>query len=91
MPSKYETFGLVYPEAMSRGLPIVYTKNQGFDKYFDDGEVGFPINYSSIEDGAEAIIKILKNYNYMSNKCIENSRLFSWRKIADKYIIIYLE
>ena len=39
MPSKYETFGLVYPEAMSRGIPIVYTKNQGFDKYFEDGEI----------------------------------------------------
>lgn len=91
MPSKYETFGLVYPEAMSRGIPIVYTKNQGFDKYFEDGEVGYPINYSSVEEGTKAILKILENYEDISNKCIENSRLFSWSKIAEKYRIIYLE
>lgn len=40
MPSHKETFGLVYAEAMSQGLPIIYTKNQGFDGQFPDGYVG---------------------------------------------------
>lgn len=91
MPSKYETFGLVYPEAMTRGVPIVYTKNQGFDKYFNDGEVGYPINYNSVEEGVKAILKILGNYNNISNKCIENSKLFSWKNISKDYKKIYLE
>ena len=29
MPSKHETFGLVYAEAMTQGLPVIYTKNEG--------------------------------------------------------------
>lgn len=91
MPSKFETFGLVYPEAMSRGLPIIYTKNQGFDKYFRDGEVGYPINYNSVEDGVKAILSILDNYDNISNQCIENSKLFSWNKIAKEYRKIYLD
>ena len=38
LPSHAETFGLVYVEAMSQGLPIIY-EGQGFDKQFQDGEV----------------------------------------------------
>ncbi len=29
LPSLLETFGLVYPEAMSQGLPVIYTRGQG--------------------------------------------------------------
>ena len=39
LPSTTETFGLVYAEAMSQGLPILYTKNEGFDGIFKEGEV----------------------------------------------------
>ncbi|NMA83795.1 MAG: glycosyltransferase family 4 protein, partial [Epulopiscium sp.] len=37
MPSITETFGLVYPEAMSQGLPLIYTRGQGFDGQLEDG------------------------------------------------------
>ena len=42
MPSVTETFGLVYAEAMSQGLPVIYTKGQGFDGQFEEGEGGIP-------------------------------------------------
>ncbi|MGG7142777.1 glycosyltransferase family 4 protein [Clostridium nigeriense] len=91
MPSKNETFGLVYPEAMSRGVPIIYTRGQGFDKYFDDGEVGYPIIYNSVEEGVRSIKDILDNYDNISSKCIKNSELFSWKKISKEYKRIYLK
>ena len=90
MPSKYETFGLVYPEAMSRGLPVIYSKNQGFDKYFEDGDIGYPIRYNSVEEGVKAVLSILNNYSNISCNCIENSMLFSWGKISKEYKRIYL-
>ena len=47
MPSKTETFGLVYAEAMSQGLPVIYTKGQGFDGQFDEGLVGYHVDDSN--------------------------------------------
>ena len=49
LPSKYETFGLVYAEALSQALPIIYTRNQGFDGIFEEGEVGYSVKYNSIK------------------------------------------
>ena len=40
LPSITETFGLVYPEAMSQGLTIIYSRGQGFDGHFEEGRVG---------------------------------------------------
>lgn len=89
MPSKFETFGLVYPEAMTRGLPVIYTRNQGFDNYFKEGVVGYPIKYNDVNEGSDSVIKILNNYKEISKNCIENSRRFSWKKICKTYKKIY--
>ena len=89
MPSKHETFGLVYVEAMTQGLPVIYTKNEGFDKFFDDGEVGYPIIYNNYSEMAQKIELIIENYEEISRKCIENSSLFNWQDIASRYIEIY--
>jgi len=44
MPSITETFGLVYAEALSQGLPVLYTRGQGFDRQFEEGEVGYAVD-----------------------------------------------
>src|SRR5699024_10936915 len=55
MPSLQETFGLVYAEAMSQGLPIVYSKGQGFDGQFDEGLVGYKVDKLKPKDIADKI------------------------------------
>lgn len=89
MPSFTETFGLVYPEAMSQGLPVIYTKNQGFDKQFPDGEIGFAINPKDEGEIAEKILSIINNYENISKNCIKYYVKFDWNVISDKYINIY--
>lgn len=89
MPSKKETFGLVYAEAMSQGLPVVYTKGQGFDGFFQNGEVGFAVNPMDYKEIAEAIIKIYKDYSTFSANCIKGVQIFNWKILAEKYIQIY--
>lgn len=89
MPSKFETFGLVYAEAISRGIPVVYTKGQGFDKFFEDGEVGYSMKYNDIEEGEKAVISIINNYEYMSKMAREKSVMFSWSVISNIYKEIY--
>ena len=41
MPSITETFGLVYGEALSQGLLIIYTKGQGFDGQIKEKLAGY--------------------------------------------------
>lgn len=89
MPSITETFGLVYPEAMSQGLPVIYTKGQGFDGQFADGEVGFAVNCFDVEDIADKIIKIKNHYNDLSQNAVTNARKFCWTDICDEYKKIY--
>ncbi|GAA0861360.1 glycosyltransferase family 4 protein [Paraclostridium tenue] len=89
MPSVKETFGISYLEALSQGKPIIYTKNDGVDGYFKDGEVGYSVDPNNIEYIVECIKNIVDDYDDISERCIQNSRKFSWDKIAEKYINIY--
>ena len=90
MPSHHETFGLVYIEAMSQGLPIIYTKGQGIDGYFEDGKVGYSVNPKDINDIVKKIEMIMHNYNNISKNCYNLVENFSWDKIAKIYHTIYM-
>lgn len=91
MPSHTETFGLVYAEAMSQGLPVVYTKGQGFDGQFPEGEVGYSVNPHSPEDIANRVIAVMQNYELLSVNCREKYTKFNWNNIVKEYATIYSE
>lgn len=89
MPSRTETFGLVYAEALSQGLPIIYTRGQGFDGQFPDGEVGYSVDSSDPNQIAETILKLAEEKEKMTPICINKSRKFDWEKISRSYSEIY--
>jgi len=89
MPSITETFGLVYPEAMSQGLPVIYSKGQGFDGYFNDGDVGYAVNCFDYKMIAKKIMDIYLDYDNISKRCIKYADEFNWKNIAIKYKEIY--
>ncbi len=89
MPSHNETFGLVYAEAISQGLPVIYTKNQGFDRQYKNGEVGFAINSKSIIDIADNILALINNYNNFNNNFCNKIDVFNWYNIAVIHYKIY--
>ena len=89
MPSQNETFGLVYGEAMSQGLPVIYSKGQGIDGYFKDGTVGYSVNPKDINDIVKKIEMILGNYNNISKNSYDLVEKFSWERIAQTYNHIY--
>ncbi|GAF71811.1 unnamed protein product, partial [marine sediment metagenome] len=90
MPSQKETFGLVYGEAMSQGLPIIYSKGQGIDGYFKEGKVGYSVNPNDTNDIIKKIELILENYHNISKNCHDMVEKFSWENIARTYHNIYM-
>jgi glycosyltransferase involved in cell wall biosynthesis len=50
MPSRRETFGMVFVEALFCGLPILYSRNWGVDGFFESGTVGYACDPGSLED-----------------------------------------
>lgn len=89
MPSHYETFGLVYAEAMSQGLPVIYTRNQGFDQQFKEGEVGYSVNDKKPDELSNKIQLICNNYKKISENSQNMSKKFKWSEIAQVYMNIY--
>jgi len=89
MPSKYETFGLVYIEAMSQGLPIIFTEGQGVDGFFNPGEVGYSVKSRDVYTLIEKLYLIMDNYDSITTNCNMKSQQFSWVDISIKYIDIY--
>lgn len=89
MPSITETFGLVYGEAISQGMPVVYTKNQGFDRQFEDGIVGYAVDCFEPKKIADTVEKILSNYSEISRNCIIAVKKFDWIEIGRRYEEVY--
>lgn len=89
MPSITETFGLVYAEAMSQGLPVIYSKGQGFDGQFNEGTVGYSVNCFNAYEIADRIVDIINNYQSLSMNSLRLCNKFDWEKIADVYTKIY--
>ena len=89
MPSFTESFGLVYAEAMSQGLPVVYSKGQGFDNQFPEGTVGYHVAADSPEDVAEGIEKIIHSFDAIRERTVISARKFNWYDISKRYVEIY--
>lgn len=89
MPSHHETFGLVYLEAMSQGLPVIYTKNEGIDGMFT--AVGEAVLSTSVDSIKEGIDRVFSDYSaYQINEKI-NFGAFDWNTIARNYLKIFQE
>lgn len=91
MPSFRESFGRVYAEAMSQGLPVIYTKNQGFDGIFPDGEVGFSVNPHAVNEIVDSVKSIMMDYSAMSSRCVNSVQQFDWDNIAERLERFYDE
>lgn len=91
LPSKGETFGLVYAEAMSQGLPVIYSKGEGFDGQFDEGQVGYHTKPNSAEQIKYTILKICDEYRKISKTAVDSVDIFRWRGIAERYSQIYAD
>lgn len=91
LPSLQETFGLAYAEAMSQGLPVIYTAGQGFDGQFPDGHVGYAVNPRDPQEIAARILDILSRHESVARAALLESARYDWTAFAARYAEIYRE
>lgn len=61
LASYNEAIGMVVPEAMSCGLPVIVSDTSGANTYFENGKSGYLFKTFNYEDLAKKIIEINKN------------------------------
>lgn len=89
MPSITETFGLTYAEAMTQGLPVIYTRGQGFDRQFGESVVGYSVDCHNPQEIADRILDCMERYEEISSNCVSLCDKFNWDTIAQQYRGVY--
>lgn len=89
LPSYPETFGLVFLEALSAGIPILHAKNSGVDGYFSES-VSFRVHYKSKDDilkGMEKMFICQKEYKENVRFLLDSDefKIFETKRIVEQY------
>ena len=70
-------------------MPVIYSRGQGFDKQFPEGQVGFAVDSRSPESVAEGIKKVIDNYAEIAANCIPSIEKFRWHSLCQAYSEVY--
>jgi glycosyltransferase involved in cell wall biosynthesis len=90
LPSEKETFGRVYIEALSCGLPCVALKNTGLYGYPVEDAMLFVENYHQFRDSIHKLIDDKTLRLELSKSAVKISReLFSWDNVLGQYHKLY--
>lgn len=87
-PSRWESFGLIVPEALSTGTPVVCYDIAGAPrdivKKFDVGYVATPFDRRGIVEGILRFNRLWKESSYaeLSLRCRSCALEFDWRNVA---------
>jgi glycosyltransferase involved in cell wall biosynthesis len=58
LPSRNETFGMVYTEALFAGVPILYSRGTGIDGHLDGLDIGVAVEPNDIDAIAAALLTL---------------------------------
>lgn len=72
--SEFETFGIVYREALATGRPIIATKNGGIEENWSNS-FGFLIDKNNFEKSVDALQKMLTQYSEFNPETISDKTL----------------
>ena len=86
-----ETFGIVYAEALSQNLPVVYSTGEGFDGWISDSKAAvsaLPTDINSIQLAIETLGKKKYSNNEISRTA---NNIFNWKIVASTLTTRYKE
>ena len=92
LPSMFETFGVVYIEALASGKPIIGTFNGGAEDIITSNN-GLIVKTNDIDDLGNAMIYIMNNIDLYKSEEIRNEciKRFSKSKIINEILEVYNE
>ena len=92
LPSRYETFGVVYIEALASGRPVIGALNGGAEDIINDLN-GYLVPIDDIDKLAEKMLELYKKIDSYNEEEIRSDCLkrFSPEVIVNKIISVYKE
>lgn len=92
LPSMAESFGMVFVEAMSCGLPVIGARVGGVPDIIKE-ENGILVTPDSVDDVVSAIQHLASDESLRNSMAKENRRKaveqYAWSSVADAYELIY--
>lgn len=87
MPSKFEAYGLVFPEALTFGLPCIGRDAYEMPYFIEEGETGYLLKNENAEELADLMDRALSNEQMVKN--VRERRDFylqeySWDTVAKR-------
>lgn len=87
MPSRFELYGLVFPEALSFGLPCIGRNAFEMPYFIKEGLTGELVQNDDIDELAIKMINVIQNESYFENcSSIREFYLseYSWNSVAER-------
>ena len=93
LTSLFETFGLVMPEAMSCGLPVIaFDCPSGPANIINDGVDGFLIKNRDFSEYAEKLCQLIESCQLrheMGKAAIQSAQKYSSKKVMPQWLNLY--
>lgn len=87
-----ETFGQVYLEAMSSGIPVIAAEGKQMKEFhFVNGVHGYTWKPDDVESAINAVSSALKNRAHLAKNCRSNAVSHSWNAAAEQIAQVYTQ
>jgi len=87
VPSRFDSFGLVVPEAMACGLPVIASNNVGARDLIECGQSGWIVNAGDVDSLFQSMSFCATNptaVRSMSQSALRNAQQFDWPKYRQR-------
>jgi glycosyltransferase involved in cell wall biosynthesis len=91
-PSRHEGFGIVILEAMASGKPVIASDIPSFQEIISNGIDGRLFKSEDADSLSKAVIALYQDSHLrreLTYNALEKAKMYSWDKIAEKYISLY--
>lgn len=89
LPSRNETFGMVYVEALLCGVPILYSEKTGIDGFLDGIEASVGVDPYSVPSIRDGLLRLLENQDRYAHWLRDNAECVRARFSPPLYVARY--